>query len=261
MDRTTLERRYRLLRNYCVVLGALVIVLAVVIGMQMTALDAARSGGGADAGSSAGEGRATAEGRDGAAEACPVEARREADDPMALGDADAPVVLAEWTDFRCPYCGVFSRDTLPVLIEEYVDTGKVRIEVHDADFIEGEVSARVAVAARAAGEQGRYFEYLFAVYDDMTDDRPEITDERLLEYARQAAVPDLPRFSEDLGSEELREAVRASSDEARRLGVSSVPFFADTGTCGALQGAQPVGEFRSFLDGAVEQAEQREGEQ
>ena len=71
---------------------------------------------------------------------------------MAIGAIDAPVVLSEWVDFRCPFCAVFSRDVLPQLVQEYVDEGKVRIEVHDVAFF-GDESLRAAVAARAAGEK------------------------------------------------------------------------------------------------------------
>ncbi|WP_152485649.1 DsbA family protein [Leucobacter chironomi] len=260
LDRRTLERRYRLMRNLVVLLVALVVVLVGVSASQFAQL---RSGGAAagttQGANGAAEGVAGAAGsaQDGSADSasCAAPERRDPNDVMALGDVDAPVVIAEWTDFRCPYCGVFSRDTLPVLLDEYVETGQVRIEVHDVDFIDGEVSARVAVAARAAGEQGRYFEYLFAVYDAMSQDRPAITDAVLVDYARQAGVADIERFTSDLDSPRLREAVRASSEQAKQLGVGSVPFFAETASCRVLQGAQPIEQFRSFLDAAVTAAE------
>lgn len=60
--------------------------------------------------------------------------RRDADDPKAIGSVDAPVVMTEWIDLRCPFCASFSRDTLPALIADYVDTGKVRIEFVDVAF-------------------------------------------------------------------------------------------------------------------------------
>ncbi|MFV0433828.1 MAG: DsbA family protein [Leucobacter sp.] len=290
LDRPTLLRRYRLLRNLVVLLTALVVLLGGVAITQLVQLQQAQAGSAAAAGQGgadptsperaggeqtgteqAGTDQSTTRTTDpGAADAgdaagetageCPVPERRDADDYMAIGDVDAPLVIAEWTDFRCPYCGVFSRDTLPTLIDEYIDTGKVRLEVHDVDFIDGDVSARVAVAARAAGEQGRYFDYLFAVYDDMHKDRPEITDKLLREYAEQAKVSDLARFAADLDSAELLEQVRASSEQARSFGVGSVPTFVDTSNCQALQGAQPVEQFRAFLDQAVVEAEAGRGQ-
>lgn len=254
LDRPTLERRYRLMRNFVVLLSVLAVVLAGVSISQYVEMQR----GGASATQPTAAGNGTTENP--AAQTpptqvpsgeCPAPVKRDANDPMAIGDVDAPVVLVEWTDFRCPYCGVFSRDTFPSIIEEYVETGQVRIEVHDVDFIEGEVSANVAIAARAAGEQGRYFEYLAAVYDDMSDDRPTITDDLLRDYAEQAGVSDLDRFDTDRQSDELAEALRSSSEQAKALGVDSVPFFVDTTSCAPMKGAQPIEQFRQYLDAAV----------
>lgn len=174
-------------------------------------------------------------------------------DPLALGDIDAPVVLVEWIDMRCPYCAVVTRDTMPLIIAEYVETGKVRLEVNDVSFF-GEDSTVAAVAVRAAGEQGRYFEYLRALYDDAPENgHPDMPREKLLGFAETAGVPDLGRFERDLDSPELRAAVEASTANAHRLGVSSVPFFVADGT--AIAGAQQPEMFRQLLDEALERAQ------
>ncbi|MDN5759410.1 MAG: DsbA family protein, partial [Tomitella sp.] len=52
-------------------------------------------------------------------------------DPLALGSVDAPVVLVEFADYRCSFCAKFSRDIAPDLIDEYVDSGQLRIEWRD----------------------------------------------------------------------------------------------------------------------------------
>src|SRR5690606_10632114 len=51
-------------------------------------------------------------------------------DPF-LGNADAPVVLIEFSDFQCPFCRRFWRETLPSIKEEYIDTGKVKFVYRD----------------------------------------------------------------------------------------------------------------------------------
>ncbi|GAA2358092.1 DsbA family protein [Dactylosporangium salmoneum] len=178
--------------------------------------------------------------------------RRQQSDPMAVGDVDAPVVLVQWTDMRCPYCAVFNRETLPVLRREYVDTGKVRIEVHDVAYF-GEQSENAAIAARAAAEQGRFFEYLSAVYKEAPEHgHPELPRERLIAFAEKAGVPDIARFTADLDDSGLRAAAAASNGEAERLGVTSVPFFVAGNS--ALSGAQPTSVFREYLDAAIAKA-------
>lgn len=57
--------------------------------------------------------------------------RRIDGDPTAMGSMDAPVVLVEYSDFRCPFCALYAGDTQPEIIKEYVDTGLVRLEWRD----------------------------------------------------------------------------------------------------------------------------------
>lgn len=177
--------------------------------------------------------------------------RRIDGDPMAIGDVDAPVVLVMWTDMRCPFCAVFSRETEPTLVEEYVATGKVRIEVHTVGYFE-QPSVDAAVAAAAAGDQGMYFEYLSAVYAEAPEGaRAELPREELIAFAEKIGIPDLARFTADLDREDLKQYVVQDTATAQQLGVGSVPFFVVGDK--ALAGAQPVDVFREFLDAALAQ--------
>ncbi|MBL3698452.1 disulfide bond formation protein [Leucobacter luti] len=249
MPRTELERRLRRSRTLNLVLGALAVVGLVFGGVQLAQGGAA---GGATAASDGAAAEDSAAGTD-ADTAVTVE-RRIDGDTMAIGALDAPVVLSEWVDFRCPFCAVFSRDTFPVLVEEYVNTGKVRLEMHDVAYF-GEESTRAAAAARAAGEQEHYFEFVKAVYDAAPESgHPDLTPEELLAFAKTAKVPDLDRFAADMERADLREAVSQSTTQAQQLGVSGVPFFAVDGQ--AISGAQPVETFRAMLDEALAAAKQ-----
>jgi protein-disulfide isomerase len=179
----------------------------------------------------------------------PAVVRRQAGDPMATGPVDAPVVLVQWTDMRCPYCAVFNRETLPKILAEYVATGKVRVELRDVAFF-GRQSENAAVAARAAGVQGRFFEYIEAVYGVApSGGHPDLPRAKLVAFAKKARVPDLERFAADLDSNTLRELTKQSTTDAQRLGVNSVPFFVAGDQ--ALSGAQPIEVFRRFLDEAL----------
>lgn len=182
----------------------------------------------------------------------PTLERRDPADPMAVGAVDAPVVLIEWTDMRCPYCALFSKTTLPTLLKEYVDTGKVRIEVRDVAFF-GDQSAQASVAARAAGRQGKFMEYLEAVYAAAPESgHPELPRDTLIGFAKTIGVPDIAAFTADLDDPALLSAVQQSTTEAQGLGVNSVPFFVAGGT--AMSGAQPIENFREFLDNALAKA-------
>ncbi|MEK0372299.1 DsbA family protein [Corynebacterium mastitidis] len=178
--------------------------------------------------------------------------RREENDPRALGDVDAPVVLVEWTDLRCPFCALFSREILPTLKKEYVDTGKVRIEFRDVVYF-GERSATASAAARAAGRQDKYVDYLRAVYARAPESgHPDLPDEELIEIAEEVGVPDMERFKADMTDPQLEVEAQAETEEARQWGVQGVPFFAVGGN--VIAGAQSLENFREFLDQAIEEA-------
>jgi protein-disulfide isomerase len=227
----------------------LVIVLAVAVGVLVLALLAPRGSGMAGTSSSggpaAGDSSASEQGLASLAE------RRDGD-PLALGPVDAPVVMIEWSDYRCPFCAVFANDSLHEIREEYVDTGQVRFEFRDLAIF-GDQSIDAAVAARAAGEQGRYFEFAEALFAAAPEKgHPDLPEEALVGFAEAASVPDLERFDRDMGDPRLRALVEADTARAQQLGATGTPFFLVGGT--PLSGAQPIDVFRRVIEAELSKA-------
>ena len=69
-------------------------------------------------------------------------------DSPVIGDPSAPVVMAYWFDYQCPFCRQFEQATMPSLIENYVNTGKLRIVFKDFAFL-GPDSTTAATIGRA----------------------------------------------------------------------------------------------------------------
>ncbi|BBH70064.1 hypothetical protein ACTI_67490 [Actinoplanes sp. OR16] len=228
------QARQQVVRRRNKRLGIAAVAVVAFLGVVLTAQFTGNPGPSATPASSAGPAGMTRPGQNAA---------------MTIGDPAAPVVMVQWTDMRCPFCAVFNRETLPVLRREYVDTGKIRIEIRDVAFF-GAESEDGAVAARAAAMQGRFFEFLTALYAGAPDSgHPDLPREKLIAFAHEAGVPDIPKFTADLDRPGLRVAARASNAEAARLGVGSVPFFLAGDK--TLSGAQPITVFRSYLDDAI----------
>ncbi|MEU5987733.1 thioredoxin domain-containing protein [Spirillospora sp. NPDC047418] len=186
----------------------------------------------------------------------PDQARRQAGDPRALGRADAPVVLVEYADFQCPFCGKFARDVQPKLMK-YVDDGTLRVEWRDFPIF-GAESQAAARAGQAAASQGRFWEFHRVAYaEDRKRNSGAFTTEKLVEIAREAGVPDLAKFRADIGGAAAREAVERDSEEGYGLGVPSTPAFLVNGQ--PVLGAQPYGAFEAAIERAAEIAE-KEGQ-
>lgn len=174
--------------------------------------------------------------------------RRQADDPFALGDPDAPVVMVVFSDYRCPFCAKFSRDTEPVLVERFVDDGTLRIEWRDYPIF-GEQSMLAARAGRAAAEQDSFWEFNRAVYAAAPDRaKADLTEEALIGFAQQAGVPDIDRFTAGMRGTAFDAAINADLAQGNSIGVPSTPAFLINDV--PLLGAQPTEEFVRAISAA-----------
>jgi len=80
------------------------------------------------------------------------------DDDPALGNKKAPVTVIEFSDFECPFCRSFWRDTLSLIKSTYIDTGKVRFVYRDFPLSFHPGAQVAAEAAECAEDQGKYWE-------------------------------------------------------------------------------------------------------
>ncbi|WP_110204968.1 DsbA family protein [Nocardioides daejeonensis] len=219
--------------------------LVALVGVTLVVLGTQNKGDRTSPAKDDGDQRATGSSQTAAAED-PGLARRAPGDPLALGSADAPVVIVEYADFRCPFCARFTRETLPALVEKYVETGLVRYEFRDVPLF-GDDSLAASVAGRAAGRQGRFWEFLSAVHAAAPDGgHPPMPTATLLRFAREAGVADLEQFERDLDDDTLTQAVDTDAAEARAVGATSVPFFAIDNV--AVSGAQPLEVFEEVIE-------------
>ena len=87
----------------------------------------------------------------------------------ALGRSTAPVTMVEFIDPQCPYCREFEAQLLPIIVKDYVRTGKLRIRMEPWAFI-GPDSARGQAAELAAAEQNKAFNYAELLYDNQGEE-------------------------------------------------------------------------------------------
>ncbi len=175
-------------------------------------------------------------------------ARRTAGDPLALGRTDAPVVLVEYSDFSCPYCAAFSSTTEPTLVKKYVDSGVLRIEWRDFPYLSSQ-SGVAAIAARAAGRQGKFWEMHDALFTTMhTQGFDKLSAATLKGLAAKFGL-DVTRFMTDFATQKVADEVAADLGEGTNLGVTGTPTFVVNGTL--VVGAQPEAVFEQVIEQAA----------
>ncbi|PYG01611.1 Protein-disulfide isomerase [Georgenia satyanarayanai] len=176
--------------------------------------------------------------------------RLEADDPLAAGPVDAPVSLIVYSDYQCPFCASWAADTAPAMLD-YAAAGDLRIEFRDIAVF-GEDSRTAALAAYAAGLQGRYLDFHDALFPEGVALPPRgLTDEALVATADELGL-DVERFTADMRSEEVADAVQRNIDEAATIGAFSTPAFLLAGQ--PILGAQPTDVFVTAVEQALSEA-------
>jgi protein-disulfide isomerase len=136
------------------------------------------------------------------------------------GSESATVTLIEFSDYHCPFCARYFRETWPQLDAKYIQTGKVRYVFKDTPIESLHPQAfKAHEAARCAGEQGKYWEMhdrLFADQKDGIDAIPR--------HAEAIAL-DLARFKQCFDSGKPAADIRASIADAGAVGISGTPTF------------------------------------
>ena len=179
-------------------------------------------------------------------------ARREADDPTAMGEADAPVVMVAYSDFTCPYCASWAQETQPELVERYVDSGDLRIEWREFPYL-GDLARDLSVGALAAAEQDAFWAYHGAVFAQQEELKSSSDPEGDLREIADDIGVDLERFDTDLQDEELLGRVDADFLEGQQIGVSGTPAFIINGD--PVMGAQHLSVFVDSIETALTTAE------
>jgi protein-disulfide isomerase len=169
-------------------------------------------------------------------------------DFKALGRADAPVTLVEFTDLQCPYCARFAEDTFPALRRKYIDTGRLQFLSRDLPMPFHAQAVAAAVAARCAGEQAQYWPFREALLAR----QGELPKAPYDDIARRMKL-DLPAFEACRAAGVQEKNVREDAAAANAAGLRATPSFllgrtADEGGAELIEGAQPLEVFERKID-------------
>ena len=132
-------------------------------------------------------------------------------------------------------------------MESYVEDGTLRLEWRDFPYL-GQESANAALAARAAQDQGKFWEYHDLLYKNQSGG---FSDERLIELAREAGL-DVEKFEEDLASGRFEGSVVEDFQEGQQKGITGTPTFVINGR--VLAGLQPLEVYEDAIEQAEEEA-------
>jgi protein-disulfide isomerase len=157
---------------------------------------------------------------------------------QTLGDSSAPVTVTEFGDPQCPVCKAFSEQVAPDLISSEVKTGKVKY-VYQPYLIIGPDSKPAMKAALAAGEQGRFWNYLQLFYSNQGEENSGyVTDDFLTSIAEAAGVSDIDKWNQSRNDSKWDAIIAKGTTDAEGFGFSGTPSLVAQGPKGtqAIQG-------------------------
>jgi protein-disulfide isomerase len=178
-------------------------------------------------------------------------------DPIR-GDPNAPITIVEFSDFQCPFCARFHVQTLPLIMEEYIDTGKVNLVYRDFPIQSIHPNALpAAVAAECANEQGKYWEYHDTLFEKQSGWSRLDSNTALATFSQYATDIDLEQqqFDSCLGSGKYLEEVQGDLSDGRDYDITGTPgFFIGNEEIGfvKLNGAQPFDSFQRIIDAQLD---------
>ncbi len=174
-----------------------------------------------------------------------------------LGNPSAPVRLVEFADLQCPFCREYSLQTLPQLVQDYVRSGKVRMEFRDLAFL-GKDSIAAGRHAAGAAQQDKLWNFVDVFYFNQGEENTGYVTPSFLHRIDKAAGVDSAKADAFAASAASTKPILEANALADKAGVQETPTILVGKRGGALKkvDASPtdVSAFKTAIDGALGQA-------
>ena len=168
-----------------------------------------------------------------------------------IGNPNAPVTIAYWSDYQCPFCKQFETGTMQDILKNYVDNNKVKIVFKDFQFL-GPDSGTEALFARAIWNlyPDKYFAWREAVFAKQDNENSGFGDQAsVLALTKTISGIDASKVTAaiDSNKDAYQKAIDADRAEGTKVGINGTPAFV-IGKQAFTQGAPSYTEFSQALD-------------
>jgi len=141
-----------------------------------------------------------------------------------MGNTNAPITILEWGDYQCTFCYKFHQNTLDIINEDFIKTGKVKIIFKDFP-LNGLDSKLAAEASYCAQDQEKYWKYHDELYKNWGGERTGwITRESLTKFAEIVEI-DVEKFNKCLDDHKYENKVDLLYEFGKEIGIDATPSF------------------------------------
>ncbi|GBD33824.1 Disulfide bond formation protein D [bacterium HR34] len=171
-------------------------------------------------------------------------------DPF-IGEKDASLTIYYWFDYQCPFCKKFDLETLPLIIQDYVNKGKVRIVFKDFQFL-GEDSTTAALVGNAIWNlyPDKYFAWHKKMFEVQDQENGGFGNMESIMNLIEDEMPGLDtKAIQDFinkNKEDILNEIKEDMQEGAKVGVGGTPSFVMGDE--AFSGALPYKIFQIIID-------------
>jgi protein-disulfide isomerase len=174
-----------------------------------------------------------------------------ADQDRIMGDPGAKLWILVVSDFQCPYCALWERETAPQLIKEYVNTGRVRLAFLNFPLEQHRAALPASEAAMCAGAQGKFWPMHDRIFETQADWSKRVVTDTFFEGEARALGLDVDAFRQCVADHVMRPMIEADVARAERAGAKSTPTFFIGGF--QISGAEKIDVFRTTIAEAMKE--------
>jgi len=166
-----------------------------------------------------------------------------------LGDQLAEITILEFGDYQCTFCYKFHKETLPILKDEFINSGKIKMVFKDFP-LNGNDSKIAGEATYCAEDQNKYWEYHNTLYENWAGERTGwIKLDVLYKFAKDIEL-DFDEFSDCLNQHKYLNRVLDNERYGIEIDIDATPTFLvfDDKKVIRIIGAQPIDIFRQVIN-------------
>lgn len=141
-----------------------------------------------------------------------------------LGNSNAPITILEWGDYQCTFCYKFHQNTLDIINENFIKTGKVKLVFKDFP-LNGPDSFLAAQAAYCAQDQEKYWQYHDELYKNWGGERTGWITRNSLEKFANTVNLNLNEFNKCLDGKKYEQKVITLHEFGKEIGIDATPSF------------------------------------
>jgi len=166
-----------------------------------------------------------------------------------LGNPNAKISIVEFGDYQCTFCYKFHKDTMKMIVKQYVVDGEVNFVYKDFP-LNGPSSMMASEASYCAQEQGKFWEYHDIIYENWEGENTGwVTRDALGRFAENVEL-DMNEFNSCMNDSKYQQKVLKNEEFARKINIDATPSFIifDDSDAYRIIGAQPFEKFEQVLN-------------